>query len=388
MKSQTALRDILFFVSNQRIGAINPDGSGECCPQFNIPSFEHCQIEYVFPDGQEAVLLSQDPPKNPKAAFSDPDGRGFAKTHLWRFNFKAKSSRELILQSQMRVAGVIPGRNRFVICGNDNNVASLFATDLDGNNREDFWSGPGYAYGTSPSPDGRKIAYHITGIPGHLQYMIYVIDLDSKKTTLIADDPDFLHFGPLWSPDGQWVVYQRCLSRNDPGHDHSDVCISRADGSEHKVLTTGQSHWFATSYGIPGKHGSGSNMPVWSPDGRVSCALLLPGSRTAWPHANDRPDTDHFNRDYHPELARGGTQICMIDPRTGTITPITHDDPPTWNFRLSWSPDGSRLAFIRADVGHLSELWVMDADGKNRRMLTRGLEGSGVDHPRWVRIAG
>ena len=39
-------------------------------------------------------------------------------------------------------------------------------------------------------------------------------------------------------------------------------------------------------------------------------------------------------------------------------------------------------------VGHLSELWVMDADGKNRRMLTRGLEGSGVDHPRWVRIAG
>jgi TolB protein len=126
-------------------------------------------------------------------------------------------------------------------------------------------------------------------------------------------------------------------------------------------------------------------MPVWSPAGLVTCALLLPGSRSAWPYAVDRPDTDHFNRDYRPEQAQGGTQICLIDPNTGIMTPLSQDDPPTWNFRLAWAPDGSQLAFIRADVGGLSELWVMDAQGGNRRRLTRGLNGTGVDHPRWVR---
>jgi TolB protein len=184
------------------------------------------------------------------------------------------------------------------------------------------------------------------------------------------------------------LLYQRCAYRQYPGHDRSDLCLSRADGSEHRLLTTGQSHWFAAAYGTPERHGSGSNCPVWSPDGRrIACALLLPGSRTAWPWQADRPDTDHFNRDYHPELARGGTQVCLIDPPAGRITPITHDEPPTWNFRLAWAPDGSRLATVRADVGCTSELWVMDADGGNRRFLTRGVNGTGVDHPRWVRLA-
>jgi Tol biopolymer transport system component len=380
--------DRLFFVSDRRIGTIQPDGSNECYPEFYAPNQAAWQMEYLFPDGQQAVLFSQEPPKNPNAAYSDPDGLAFAKTHLWRYDFNSRSLREILLPPLMRVAGVIPGKNRFLVSGNTEGVASVITSDLDGGNREEIWSGPGYAYGTSLSPDGSKAAHHVTGAPGRPGYEIYVIDLASKECTLIASDPDFLQFGPLWSPDGHWLLYQRCLYRQDPGHDQSDVCISRADGSEHRVLTTGQSHWFATSYGTPAHRGSGSNMPVWSPDGRVTCALLLPGSRSPWQWATGRPDTDHFNRDYRPEQAQGGTQICLIDPQTGKITPLTQDDPPTWTFRLAWSPDGSRLAFIRADVGCRSEMWVMDADGDNRCRLTRGRNGTGVDHPRWARLVG
>jgi Tol biopolymer transport system component len=72
---------------------------------------------------------------------------------------------------------------------------------------------------------------------------------------------------------------------------------------------------------------------------------------------------------------------------TGKITPITHDDPPTWCFRLAWSPDGRRLAFTRANVGSLPELWVMNADGSEKRLLTRGLNATGADFVRWVRLA-
>ena len=66
---------------------------------------------------------------------------------------------------------------------------------------------------------------------------------------------------------------------------------------------------------------------------------------------------------------------------------ITHDDPPTWNFRCAWSPDASRLVFARADVGGVPGLWVMDVDGGNRQFLTRGLENGGADHGRWVRLS-
>jgi TolB protein len=215
-----------------------------------------------------------------------------------------------------------------------------------------------------------------------------VVDIESKKCQLIVSDIKYIHFAPLWSPDGKWLLYQRCAYATDPGHDRSDLCISKADGSEQRVLTTGQAHWFAAAIGTPERHSSGSNVPTWSPDGRkIACTLLLPDSQTAWPYQANRPDTDHFNRDYHPELARGGTQICLIDVKSGKIKTITKDDPPTWNFRLVWSPDGKKLAYMRADVGKLPELWVINADGKNKKFLTRGLNATGADHVRWVSLA-
>lgn len=385
--SASPMGGMIFFVSAGRIGAIHPDGGGESYPQFPVPNQSSWYLEHVLPDGKQAVLLSHEPPKNPNAAYDAPDGLAFAPTHLWLYNFADRTVREIKVPSLMRLIGTIPGQDRFLIHGNVNHVTRLFTCDFDGGNTDEIYSGAGFAYGTSISTNGKKAAFHITGTPGRPGYEIYVIDLATKERTLIASDPELLQFGPFWSPDGNWLVYQRCLYKQDPGHERSDVVVSRPDGSEHRVLTTGQSHWFATSYGTPKRRGSGSNMPIWSPDGRVTCAMLLPESRTAWQWGTGRPDTDHFNRNYHPEQARGGTQICLIDIDKGKITAITHDDPPTWNFRLCWSPDGSRLAFVRADVGKMSELWVMDADGGNRRMLTRGINGEGVDHPRWARVA-
>ena len=365
VESGLPLTDWLFFASEQRLGAIRPDGTGECYPDFSLPSQRQWRMGYVSPDGREAELYGLDSGKN------------------WNYDFVNRTIREIA----QRRGEPLPGGKRYLHDSNADNVFSLYTTDFDGGNREDIHSVTGFAYCVVLSPDGRKVAYHITNNPARPGYEICVVEIASKEHVLIASDYKYLHFGPSWSPDGQWLLYQRCEYQQDPGHDHSDLCLSRADGSEHRLRTTGQRHWFAAAVGTPERHSSGSNMPIWSPDGRwVTCTLLLPGSRTAWPWAADRPDTDHFNRDYHPELAGGGTQICLIDARTGEITPITHDAPPTWNFRLAWSPDGSRLAFMRADVGCLPELWVMDADGSNRRSLTRGLNGTGADHPRWVRL--
>ena len=149
-------------------------------------------------------------------------------------------------------------------------------------------------------------------------------------------------------------------------------------------MTDGQAQWFAATYGGPQNRGGGSNMPAWTRDGHILFSRKLPGSKVAWEFQPQRPDTDHFNRDFKPELARGGTEICKLDPRNATITALTHSDPPLWDFRCSQSPDGRQIAFCRATTGGVPALWVMEADGRNARELTKGLNNLGADHPRWL----
>ena len=125
-------------------------------------------------------------------------------------------------------------------------------------------------------------------------------------------------------------------------------------------------------------------MPVWTGDGAVLVSRRLPGSKVAWEYQAQRPDTDHFNRDYKPDLARGGTEICRVDASDGSAVRLTRSDPSVWDFRQRESPDGRQLVFCRAETGSAPAIWVADADGQGQRVLTRGVDERGADHPRWV----
>jgi TolB protein len=200
----------------------------------------------------------------------------------------------------------------------------------------------------------------------------------------LAAHPDHLYFGTSWSPDGKWVLYQDCHYKQDPGHDWSDVCIGRADGSEHRVLTEGQAMWFAATYGSLETRGGGSNLPAWTRNGSVLFPRRRPGSVVPWHYQPQRPDTDHFNRELRVEEARGGVDICRLDVRTGKTEMLTREEPATWDFRASESPDGRKIAFCRAATGGPPAIWVMDSTGKNQRQITNGIDGKGADHPRWI----
>jgi TolB protein len=386
--AETPRKDFIFFNSSNRIGMIEPNGTGEHDLAFDVSNQSLWQMRFPFSDGRRAVLVSQEPPRNPKAKFDDKDGAAFARTHQWIYDVVSKRLTEVPVPSLMSVVALLPGERRFLVCGAIDNETQLFTANLDGTEPDWIYRGPGYAYGATLSPDGGRVAYHVTNVPGRNGYEIYVVDIKTRKRILVASDPEYLNFGPQWSPDGEWILYQRCAHKTDPGHERSDLCVSRADGSEQRVLNAGRSHWFATSYGSPETRGGGSNLPMWSPDGRVvTYTRCRPGSRTAWEFQADRPDADHFNRDYRPDLARGGTEICLINPKTGEVKAITHDDPPIWNWRTVWSPDSKRIVFARAAVGRPAELWIMDADGRNQRFLTRGADNKGADFPHWVRLS-
>jgi TolB protein len=253
---------------------------------------------------------------------------------------------------------------------------------LDGTDAREFTkAGEGMPYGLSLSPNGKRVAFHLASPQG---YQVWTSDTAGADRVRIAADTDHLYFGTSWSPDGRWILYVDCLYRQDPGHDWCDVCIGRADGGQHRVLTRGQSMWFAATYGDAKTRGGGSNLPAWTRTGSILFPRRTPGAKVAWEYQAGRVDVDHFNRDYKPELARGGTEICRLDPRDGSETVLTHGDPPAWDFRASESPDGGHLVFCRAATGGAPAIWVADADGKNARQITRGFDDFGADHPRWL----
>lgn len=150
------------------------------------------------------------------------------------------------------------------------------------------------------------------------------------------------------------------------------------------MLTSGQAMWFAATYGNATNRGGGSNVPAWTPEGQILFPRRSPDARVPWEYQANRPDVDHFNRDFKPEAARGGVQICQVDPSNGTMTSLTPEVPNMWDFRASASDDGKSIVFCRAETGGSPALWVMDSSGENARLLTRGIDDKGADHPRWL----
>jgi TolB protein len=374
----------LFFTSAGKTAVINADGSGLHTFDFKVPDQVTWQPGPFFSDGRRVIFLSMEQRR-------DGPGRPFEEyytqtpTHLWIYDLDKKSLTEIANRERLAVfytPALLVGDDRILVQVVRNRVGQIFSMNLDGTDAREFTrAGEGLPYGLSLSPDRSRVAFHLAGPRG---YEIWTSDVDGANRTRLAGDPDHLFFGTSWSPDGKWILYQDCRYKSDPGHDWSDICISRADGTETRLLTQGQSHWFAATYGNPQHRGGGSNMPTWTLDGSILIARRLPDSKVPWEYQPQRPDTDHFNRDCKPEMARGGTEICRLSPSDGSVNRLTSSDPPVWDCRPTESPDGRYIAFCRAQPGAMPTLWIMDSDGRHPRQLTAGLGDSGADQPRWL----
>lgn len=378
----------LLFTSAGRTGIVDPDGAELEYLEFDVPGQATWQPGPILPDGR-LILLSMEPRR-------DGPGRPFDQyytqtpTHLWLYDPATRQLDELCTRDR-RAPFVTPalwiGGDRLLVQVVAQGVGQIWSLNFDGSDQQKFTrADEGFPYGLSLSPAGDRVAFHTAGPAPHA-YRIWTSALDGSDRRLIAGDPEHLFFGPQWSPDGAWLSFLDCRHQADPGHDWADLVVARADGSELRHLTEGQALWFGVTYGPRARHGGGSDIPAWTHDGRLLAARRLPGSQVAWQFQPQRPDVDHFNRDFHPESARGGTQLTLFTRGADdgwTPQSLTAEVEGQWAFRGTPSPQGLGIAYCQAATGASPSLWLLTTAGDEPRLITQGLDQQGVDHPRWL----
>lgn len=133
--------------------------------------------------------------------------------------------------------------------------------------------GPSGVSSLTWSPDGSRIAYQRgrSFLGDGVDQEIWMIEGDGSGEYLLAGGFSSIHgIGPVWSPTGDYIAYQRiCDTHPDPAHFCHD-----AGGEQHEVVLVtpdGESEVVLPHLRLPGTDESELWFPfrvIWSPDGR------------------------------------------------------------------------------------------------------------------------
>ncbi len=219
-----------------------------------------------------------------------------------------------------------PEKAQLVFFSDRDGNREIYVMDVDGKNQRRLTNHPESHMMPAWSPDGQKIAFASARDYADLGWEIYVMDADGKNPRNLANNPGRQEYSPEWSPDGQRIVF---YSDRDGNY---EIYAIDADGkNQHRIASNPAT----------------DEHPSWSPD----------GERIA------------FNSDRD-----GNEEIYVMDADGKNQRRLT--DNPAADWSPSWSPDGQRIAFNRTDTprgvwdAQSSEIYVMDADGKNQHRLT------------------
>jgi dipeptidyl aminopeptidase/acylaminoacyl peptidase len=284
------------------------------------------------------------------------------------------------------------------------------------------------AGGVALSPDGARLAYSVTRNDGagRPYSQLSIMTLADGRSISFSKGKESSGDGE-WSPNGEWVAYSGKLG------DKSGLIIAHPDGSGAKFLC--ELEWTNSPIPDTGKRFA------WSPDSRrLAFVNAVPGPETAdatgdpivitrylykpdygegLSHFNDnrrlhifaadistgqiRQLTDGAHSEHSIDWSPDGREIAFVSNRepnedqffnydlfalnvaSGAIRRITATENAEYQPR--WSPDGKTIAYLGTKRG-LTDLettmedthvWLIDADGRNRRELGASIDNRQLD---------
>lgn len=217
-----------------------------------------------------------------------------------------------------------------------------FRMDRDGRNKVDLNQGStGFTYGFNGSRDGARIAYHEN-------YQIYLADADGKNRVHVATGQPF-NFGPVWSPDSQWVLFVAGEHYNCHPH------IVRADGTGLKKLADRNGYRGVVEFlDVYDFHGGSSDTPVWAPDGQSV---------------------------FYTAKVDSNVELFQVT-LDGRATQLTSSPAGTLHYHPQPSADGKRLLY-GSKRGGVRQLFVMALADRTEQALTDLKPGHGAMWPHW-----
>ncbi|MBD3413472.1 MAG: prolyl oligopeptidase family serine peptidase [Candidatus Aminicenantes bacterium] len=257
----------------------------------------------------------------------------------------------------------------------DRYTGNLWIVDSEGQRVRELTHGTWSDSSPVWSPCGKKIAF-LSDRSGSTQ--IHIMWLDTRETaqlTHLNNSPSSLR----WSPDGQKLAFTMYIRDTDPilkvqlpkrprGAEWAKPAIIidrlswRRDGRG--PVPKGYSHIYTIDARI-----GGTPQKVTSGDYSHSDPQWGPNSKRIYFSAIRKPDAEYLH---------GDTEIYSVDLETLDITPLTTRKGPDRGTEIS--PDGKWIAYTGYDdkeyTSHLSNLYLMDLEGKNKRLLGKDFPNS------------
>ena len=197
---------------------------------------------------------------------------------------------------------------------------------------------------------------------------------------------DWPAYGGAYSPDGDRILFFRPAASVDADGVSMNLFVVNADGTNTVQLNpagtetvlfgpSGASDWSPDSKQVAFV---GSDGDFWKTDRHAVFTVAVDGSHLK----RITPWGDVLSVQWSPDgktlaftmASRNEYQIFTVRPDGTKLVPITSAAVGILSFGPMWSPDGSRLLFIRGtELRSEMDLWIVNADGTNPVHVTHSL---------------